>query len=77
TFDATEFHVYAVDWTPAGVDFFIDDACVKSVQQSPDYPMQLMLAVYVFPDRIRPKHPPRYPHQFVVDYVRGYRAVGT
>jgi hypothetical protein len=41
---------------------------VKSVSQSPDYPMQLMLGMYEFPPAPGP-----YPKEFVVDYVRGYR----
>ena len=33
--DATGFHVYAVEWTPAHVAFFVDDALVTVVGQSP------------------------------------------
>jgi hypothetical protein len=71
--DAREFHVYAADWTPDQVAFSVDGELVKTVDQSPAYPMQLMLGIYEFPpaggdDRTRP-----YPKMFVVDYVRGYR----
>jgi Glycosyl hydrolases family 16 len=66
--DAREFHVYATEWTPDEVAFFVDGAVIKTVDQSPDYAMQLMLNIYEFP-------PPggAYPKEFVVDYVRGYR----
>jgi hypothetical protein len=71
--DAREFHVYAADWARDRVVFSVDGEPVKSVEQSPDYPMQLMLGIYEFPpsgaDRSR-----GYPKEFVVDYVRGYRA---
>jgi hypothetical protein len=68
--DAREFHVYAADWTPDHVAFYVDGEHVKTVEQSPDYPMQLMLSVYDFPAGGPPD-----PHakEFVVDYVRGSR----
>jgi Glycosyl hydrolases family 16 len=71
--DAREFHVYAAEWTPGGVAFFVDRDAVKTVDESPDYPMQLMLNIYEFrtPDRAEPTRP--HPKEFVVDYVRGYR----
>ena len=74
--DAREFHVYAAEWTPEHVAFFVDHRLVKLAEQSPDYPMQFMLDIYEFPDDgqpARPSHP--YPKQFVVDYFRGYRRV--
>ena len=39
---------------------------VRVVAQAPDYPLQLMLGLYRF-SRDRSEH------EFVVDYVRGYR----
>jgi Glycosyl hydrolases family 16 len=72
--DAREFHVYAAEWTPEYVAFFVDHRLVKLVEQSPDYPMQLMLGVYEFPDQAQASRPARpYPKEFVVDYLRGYR----
>jgi hypothetical protein len=73
--DAREFHIYAAEWTPEYVAFFVDHRLVKTVEQSPRYPMQFMLGIYEFPDdgqSASPAHP--YPKQFVVDYVRGYRS---
>jgi Glycosyl hydrolases family 16 len=67
--DARDFHVYAMEWTADAVAFFVDGTRVKMVDQSPDYPMQLMLNIYEFPGE--PSGP--YPKEFVVDYVRGYR----
>jgi hypothetical protein len=72
--DARQFHRYAAEWTPERVAFFVDDRLVKTVEQSPAYPMQLMLGIYEFPDDGRAAQPAdEYPKQFVVDYVRGYR----
>jgi hypothetical protein len=72
--DATEFHVYAAEWTPTHIDFFVDGREVKSVRQSPTYPMQLMLGIYEFEDASDvAAEPPSYPKEFIVDYVRGFR----
>jgi beta-glucanase (GH16 family) len=76
--DAREFHVYAAEWTPERVAFSVDDEHVKTVGQSPSYPMQLMLGLYEFPgdgaDGDGTRAGP-YPKEFVVDYVCGYRRV--
>jgi beta-glucanase (GH16 family) len=75
--DAREFHIYAAEWTPEYVAFFVDYRLVKTVEQSPAYPMQVMLGIYEFPDdaeAAQPVHP--YPKHFIVDYFRGYRPVG-
>jgi hypothetical protein len=72
--DAREFHVYQAEWTPEQVTFFVDGELVKTVEQSPSYPMQLMLSIYEFADDDESERPATaYPKQFVVDYVRGYR----
>ena len=72
--DARNFHVYAAEWTPERVSFFVDNEHVKTVHQSPSYPMQLMLGIYEFPaDAGGARSASDYPKQFTVDYVRGYR----
>ena len=72
--DPREFHVYATEWTPEQVAFLVDHRLVKTVEQSPGYPLQLMLGIYEFPGDGPPVRAAyRYPKQFVVDYVRGYR----
>ena len=72
--DAANFHIYAVDWTPDYIDFYIDNEKVRTVHQSPDYAVQLMLNVYELPDALTPetKNTP-FPKTMIVDYVRGYR----
>jgi hypothetical protein len=56
------------------VAFFVDHRLVKLVEQSPAYPMQLMLGIYEFPDQGPASQPARpYPKEFVVDHLRGYR----
>ena len=71
--DATEFHVYAADWTSDGVEFSVDGTLVKTVDHSPSYPMQVMLSIYEFPASDSDERSRPYPKEFVVDYVRGYR----
>lgn len=68
--DATDFHVYAAHWTPGHVDFFVDDKQVKSVDQAPDYPLQLMLGMFVKPT----PEGGGYPKEFTVDHIRIYTA---
>jgi hypothetical protein len=74
--DAREFHVYAAERTPERVEFYVDGEHVKTVNQSPSYPMQLMLGLYEFPGEASDgaREGP-FPKEFVVDYVRGYRRV--
>jgi Glycosyl hydrolases family 16 len=76
--DARDFHVYAAEWTPERVAFFVDDRLVKTVEQSPDYPMQFMLGIYEFPGEGQaPRPASAYPKQFVVDYFRAWRPVSA
>ena len=69
-FDPADWHVYAADWTPAGVDFFLDGMHLRHVAQAPDYPMQLMLNIYELPGAPTPAR--GRPATFTIDYVRGY-----
>jgi Glycosyl hydrolases family 16 len=71
--DACDFHVYTAEWTPDRIDFFIDDEHIKTVNQSPGYPMQLMISIYEFPRAGGEPSATPYPKRFVVDYVRGFR----
>ena len=67
--DVADFHVYAADWRPGRVDFLVDGEHVKTVHQAPDYPMQMMLAVFDFPakgDAATADHVPL----LAVDHVR-------
>ncbi|MFC3282145.1 glycoside hydrolase family 16 protein [Litchfieldella rifensis] len=65
-----DWHIYAMDWTPAGVEFFVDGKLVTRTRQSPDYPMQLMLNFYDLPDgRSRENASDAW---FDVDYIKAY-----
>ncbi|MBZ0295412.1 MAG: glycoside hydrolase family 16 protein, partial [Anaerolineae bacterium] len=77
--DSAQFHIYAVEWTPTHIDFFIDNVRIKTIHQSPQYPMQFMLGMFELPFEgawngpYDPDAP--YPKTFTVDYVRGYQPV--
>jgi beta-glucanase (GH16 family) len=77
--DITQFHIYAVEWTPDHIDFFIDNVKIKTIQQSPRYPMQFMLGIFELPYEgawngpYDPRAP--YPKRFTIDYVRGYQPI--
>jgi hypothetical protein len=47
--DVTAFHTYAVDWDEHEAVFTIDDRVVRRCANPPTYPMQLMVAVFDFP----------------------------
>jgi hypothetical protein len=66
----TDFHVYAADWRPGRVDFFVDGDHVRTVEQAPDYPMQMMIGVFDFPTRSSATVPAGHVPLFVLDYVR-------
>jgi Glycosyl hydrolases family 16 len=51
TIDVMQPHRYAVDWRARQVEFFVDDERTRVCEQAPDYPMQLILGVFDFPDR--------------------------
>lgn len=65
--DVREPHEYAAEWLPDSVTFLVDGAVVKTVAQSPSYPMQLMLGIYAFGEA------PPHPKVFEIESVRGYR----
>ena len=67
--DVTEHHVYAAEWQPGRVDFLIDGELIKTVDQAPDYPMQMMIGIFDFPATAAPgdDHVPL----LAVDQVRG------
>ena len=76
--DARESHEYACEWLPDRVDFLVDGQRVKTVGQSPGYPMQLMLGIYELPvegEADPPRDEADYPKTFVVESVRGYRLI--
>jgi hypothetical protein len=74
TIDARESHVYSVEWEPGRAAFFVDDRLVRVSDQSPDYPMLILVGIYEFADGPEPVSPPdAYPKELVVDWFRVHR----
>lgn len=74
--DGREFHIYAAEWRPGSVDFYLDNRKVRTIPLSPSYPMQVMLGIYELGETppAKPRLPdPGYPKQLTVDYVRVYQ----
>jgi hypothetical protein len=67
--DLTDFHLYAVEWSPDRADFYVNGTLIRSCASPPAYPMQLMVAVFDFPDSSPDDGVP----EFVIDYIRGYK----
>jgi len=70
--DPAEFHTFAVDWTPERADFLVDGEHVRSCPRPPSYPMQMMVAVFDFPERSTGEDDDAVP-ELVVDYLRGHQ----
>jgi hypothetical protein len=69
--DVSEHHVYAADWRPGRVDFLVDGAHVRTVEQDPAYPLQMMVAVFDFPEHERAAEHAGHIPLLAVDYVSG------
>lgn len=69
--DLTEFHTYAVDWTPDEAEFLVDGESVRTCSGPPSYPMQMMLGVFDFPEQAAGEDADAVP-ELVVDHLRGY-----
>jgi Glycosyl hydrolases family 16 len=48
--DVAEFHTYAAEWDRQTAAFFVDSQQVHTCAEPPTYPLQVMLAVFDFPD---------------------------
>ena len=68
--DVARSHTYAVDWRPGAVDFHVDGARIRTAGQAPDYPMQLIIGLFDFPDRAPPGGTEPQP-ELIVRRVKG------
>jgi ribosomal protein S18 acetylase RimI-like enzyme len=70
--DASDWHAYAAEWDAEAVRFFVDDELVRTVEQRIDYPLQLMVDLFEFPEGAS-RDPGAYPKIGEVAAVRGYQ----
>ncbi|WP_035717384.1 glycoside hydrolase family 16 protein [Gordonia terrae] len=68
--DLADLHEYAVEWRPDRLLFTMDGRVVKEVRQSIDYPMQLLLSIFDFPDRAVGESTLAYPRVLDVRELR-------
>ena len=70
--EVLEPHVYAVEWDEAEAVFTVDGTVVRRCANPPTYPMQLMIAVFDFPEWSTGDDDHLVP-RLVVDRVAGSR----
>ena len=68
--DVREHHSYAVEWRSEGIDFLLDGRLVRTTQQAPRYPMQMVIAVFDFPTGDEPQSSPAHIPVLAIDEVR-------
>ena len=67
--DVGDYHNYGVEWCQDRLCFYIDGKPVRTLAQSPNYPMQLMLNLYDLQNRnTTPAH-------FEIDYLAGFKII--
>jgi hypothetical protein len=71
--DVSELHDYAVDWQQGRVDWLIDGEHQRTVEQAPAYPLQMMVAVFDFPEKDGADDFAGHVPRLAVDRVRGRR----
>jgi Glycosyl hydrolases family 16 len=75
--NAADYHIYGVERRPKQVDFYVDNVKLRTLHQSPQYPMQFMLGVYERPHEVRAEDSGiPFPRVCEVDYFRGYQPIG-
>jgi hypothetical protein len=48
--DVADFHTYALEWDGELAEFSVDGEVVRRCERPPEYPLQVMVAVFDFPD---------------------------
>lgn len=69
---ANNYHIYAMDWTPSGIKFYVDGEEVCSTDLSPQYRMAMFLGIYTDCGGWSGDANKVWPKEFWVDYVRVY-----
>jgi hypothetical protein len=69
--DITDFHSYSVQWSAGQAEFFVDGKHLRICPQPPAYPMQLMLAVFDFPEWSTGEDATLTP-TFTIDAIHGH-----
>lgn len=68
----TEFHNYAMDWTPTQLKFYYDGQLVKVLNDAPNQAMGIIMNIYTGAGSGQPNNV--WPKQWEVDYLRVYKS---
>lgn len=71
--DVSKFHRYSAEWLTNKIIFFIDGNPVREINQSSNYPMQIMLGIYELPDVPELGNETIYPKEFIIDYIKVFQ----
>jgi hypothetical protein len=71
--DATSAHTNGAEWNHERLHFYVDGRLVRTVQQGMNYPLQLMIDLFEFPEDGH-RNPRNYPKSAHVHSVRGQRS---
>jgi hypothetical protein len=75
---STEFHIYALEWTPTQIRLYVDNVLTNTINASPGYPSVFLLSIYEnagWNGTVNPNDPE--PKELVVDYFRAYKRDDT
>lgn len=75
--DARGWRTYSLEWMPGAARWYVDDVLIAEVDQSPDYPLQLMLDLYDLPLEGTERDPAAYPMTAGVAWVREWQPDGA
>ena len=70
---ADEYHIYAMDWTPSGITFYVDGEVIGRTDRAPQYRMAMLLGIYTDGAAWSGAANQVYPKEFSIDYVRVYQ----
>ncbi|KDN78058.1 hypothetical protein DF19_40885 [Streptomyces olindensis] len=73
---ASEFHVYGMEWTPGGLEFFYDNQYVGRLDGSPSYPMGMLLGLYTDTSWSGAANS-TWPKTWHIDYIRVHKPNGS
>lgn len=70
------FHIYAMDWTPEGLTFYVDGKEIAHTKQSPQYDMCMILSLYTSHNELYwggGAASDVFPKVWEIDYIRVYK----
>ena len=69
-----EYHTYGMEWTPTQLNFYYDGELYRTIDDSPDYEMGIILSIYQNAGWSSGKpSADNWPKEFLVDYIRVYK----